>query len=82
MSKRDIPEPDLQPVAQPQGAYQQTQDPPPWSKFNPVLALEQWAQDEARDHGLVDIKFFPRIPGDPPPNLKSAAAEVLRAAGR
>lgn len=48
------------------------------AKYDPVRALEQWAQDEARDHGLVDIKFFPRIPGDPPPNRKKAAAEVLR----
>ena len=118
MAKRDIPEPDLQPVPQPLGAFQQTAPRPAWAYDpdlavklaeeyvhpteeieaahaqaagrpslkgpareylkDPLVALEMWAQDQVENHGLVDIKFFPRHPDDPPVDLNVAAAEALR----
>lgn len=41
-----------------------------------VAELEAWAERE-RANGLVDIKFFPRLPTDPPMDLQEAAKSVL-----
>lgn len=67
-------------VANMKGFHERAADPTFLANVgdDPVRALREWGETEARDHGLVDIKFFPRIPGDPPPNLEKAAAEVLR----
>lgn len=114
----DQPDKKLKPVSQPQGAFQQTQDPPSWAfdrdlavrlaeqavrttaeddppssrndepnlkafarglLTDPIVVPDRWAQDYAQDYGLLDIKFFPRVPGDPPPSqdMRKVAAEIL-----
>jgi hypothetical protein len=41
-----------------------------------VEKLQEWNKQAIVD-GLVDVKLFPRVPGDPEPDLERAAGELL-----
>jgi hypothetical protein len=42
-----------------------------------VEELEIYLKDQRENHGLLDVKLFPRMPGDPPVDLERFAQYLL-----
>jgi hypothetical protein len=43
-----------------------------------VQKLQDWADREKAEEGLLDVKFFPRLPEDPPITLNNACKAAYR----
>ena len=59
----------------PEKTEEKKHEPPAEGTY--LWKLEQWIKNEREKNGLVDIKFFPRMPDDPPFVLEEFARAIL-----